>query len=92
MADCPTRYNIETDELVPVTQDWVDKVTTQFMVMGAARRAARSVIEIRDGLMTCPPPELQAFLDAWKPEFAVSLEAYINARIKGALREKSDGG
>ena len=77
MADVPHRYNIQTDEMVVVDQEWVDKVEALFTSFGAARRAARSVIEIREGLVLAPPPELQAFLDAWQPEFPDRIEQVI---------------
>lgn len=65
----PTRYNIGTDEQVPVTQDWVDGVQVLLNKFGLAREAARGAIGIRDDIVVSTHPALQAFLDAWKPEF-----------------------
>lgn len=58
LAKRPQRYDIATDEMVEVTQEWVDGVQTMFNKFGAARDHARSFRRA-----------IQAFMDAWKPEF-----------------------
>lgn len=82
MVDLPKRYDVQRDELVVVDQDWVNKVQALLISLAVARRAAHRACEIRDGLVYCPPPELQAFLDAWKPEFPTKIEDVIKeARV-----------
>lgn len=58
----PMRYDISRDELVPVTQEWVDMVERQFRLFGKVRAAARVV-----------GADSQESLDAWKPEFEQKL-------------------
>lgn len=54
----PRRYDFATDEMVPVTQEWVDSVQTFANKFGLLRENARNVQKAA-----------QEFLDAWKPEF-----------------------
>lgn len=68
LAKRPQRYNIGTDELVEVTQEWVDDVHKLMQTFGRARHAARNAVGIRDGVVRTTHPALQEFLDAWKPE------------------------
>lgn len=63
----PTRYDISKDELVEVTQEWVNEMQALLMSLGQARRAAREAMAIQDGIVVMTHPALQAFLDAWKP-------------------------
>lgn len=65
----PMRYDAMHDELVPVTQEWVDSVQRQFLRFGQARAAAKKAIGIQDDIVVSTHPALQAFLDAWRPEF-----------------------
>lgn len=54
----PTRYAIELDEIVPVTQEWVDKVQCDMAQFGATRTAARHMIRAAS-----------LFLNGWRPEY-----------------------
>ena len=64
----PQRYDISTDEMVEVTQEWIDDIQKAMNRFGAAREAARTAICDGAGNERTLPA-LQAFLDAWKPEF-----------------------
>lgn len=65
----PQRYNIATDEMVEVTQEWVHDVETMFNKFGAARGHARSFLKSHDANPEGTRKAIQAFMDAWKPEF-----------------------
>lgn len=68
MADV-LRYDISRDEMVPVTQDWVNKTAKFFIALGKARQAAKHAITF-DEKMTLPETRaLRDFLEAWQPEF-----------------------
>lgn len=54
----PMRYNIASDELVLVTQEWVDSVQVFANKFGLLREQARNTQKAA-----------QEFLAAWKPEF-----------------------
>lgn len=54
----PTRYDITRDEMVPVTQEWVDQTGILLQRFGALREAAKQA-----------QFATQNFLDAWRPEF-----------------------
>lgn len=78
LAKKPQRYDIATDELVEVTQEWVDSVQTMFNKFGAARGHARSFLKRGHARSFLKSPDanpegtrkaIQAFMDAWKPEF-----------------------
>lgn len=68
-AQNPRRYNIATDEMVEVTQEWVDDVQTTFNKFGAARGHARSFLASPNANPEGTRKAIQAFMDAWKPEF-----------------------
>lgn len=70
MTEMPMRYNIATDEMVPVTQEWVHGVEKVFQKFGNAREAAKEIIT--KGYLPVDSPvwlQVKAFLDAWRPEF-----------------------
>lgn len=67
--EMPMRYSIGTDELIPVTQEWVNFAERQFRALGQARAEAKRAIGIQDDIVINCHPALQAFLDAWRPEF-----------------------
>lgn len=69
MSDIPMRYDVGSDELIPVTQEWVEFVQRQFAAFGNARRAATRAIGVKDDIVVTAHPALQEFLDAWRPEF-----------------------
>lgn len=52
MADLPKRYDIATDEFVPVTQDWVDEVQKKFAALGFMLTNARELQKGLDGFLT----------------------------------------
>lgn len=54
----PKRYDIARDELVPVTQEWVNSVQVFWIKFGLLREQARNT-----------QSAAQEFLDAWRPEF-----------------------
>ncbi len=69
LAQKPQRYDIGKDQMIEVTQEWVDSVQKQFLALGRARSAARdALLLVRDGKVGAVP-ELQEFLDAWMPNF-----------------------
>ena len=45
MTDVPKRYDITKDEMVPVTQEWVDEVTGVINSFGRARHAAKQFLD-----------------------------------------------
>lgn len=45
MSDPVLRYDIATDELVPVTQEWVDSVAQLMKAFGAARTKSREFLD-----------------------------------------------
>lgn len=66
----PQRYDITNDEMIEVTQEWVDLVQKQMMAFGMARQAARKALyNPNDRGVIEVSSELQAFLDAWSPDF-----------------------
>lgn len=65
----PQRYDIATDEMIEVTQEWVDQMGALLQALGSARRAAKRALVVEDGIVKMTHPALQEFLDAWKPEF-----------------------
>jgi hypothetical protein len=69
MAETPMRYDASRDELIPVTQEWVEFVQRQFRAFGNARGAAKRAIGVQDDIVVTTHPALQEFLDAWRPEF-----------------------
>lgn len=75
----PHRYNIDTDQMVNVTQEWVDDVQKMFSRLGAARGHARSFLKSENANPEGTRKAIQAFMDAWKPEFADNLEPVSDA-------------
>ncbi len=69
LAKKPQRYNIATDEMVDITQEWVDDVQKMFSRFGAARGHARSFLQSQNANPAGTRKAIQAFMDAWKPEF-----------------------
>lgn len=66
----PMRYDITTDSLVPVTQEWVDGVGRIFAKFGIVREKAKLAVNLLDqSNAAMAMVSLRAFLDAWKPEF-----------------------
>lgn len=67
--NAPHRYDIDTDAMVNVTQEWVDDVQKMFSKFGAARGHARSFLKSSNANPEGTRKAIQAFMDAWKPEF-----------------------
>lgn len=70
-VEVPCRYDWQRDEMVPVTQEWVNWVQDVIRSFGSAREQARRSIGLVDGIVVMPDPRLQEFVNAWKPEFDV---------------------
>lgn len=62
MSETPTRYDIATDEVVPVTQDWVDHICKLLNAFGNAREAAANAVVANETTAKLN----QKFLDAWE--------------------------
>lgn len=67
LAKPPQRYDIVNDQMIDVTQEWIDEIQALIMKFGRARQAARQALVIQDGIVVTTHPALQDFLDAWKP-------------------------
>lgn len=63
------RYDISLDEMVPVTQQWVDDVQKLLGTLGKARQEAREAISFDEKMALPETRALRDFLAAWKPEF-----------------------
>jgi len=65
------RYDVMSDELIPVTQEWVDGIQRLLRDFGSARRAAERAIAVQDNIVVevCTHPALREFLASWRPEF-----------------------
>lgn len=68
-AKVPRRYDLATDQMVEVTQEWVDSVHAMFNKFGAARGHARSFLKSPNANPEGTRKAIQAFMDSWKPEF-----------------------
>lgn len=67
LAKRPQRYDIVNDQMIDVTQEWIDEIQALIMKFGRARQAAKRALAIQDGVVVTTHPALQEFLDAWKP-------------------------
>lgn len=65
----PMRYDVTKDELVSVTQEWVDGIGQLLARFGHARAKAKLAIMSNDAPHTSlAKASMQSFIDAWKPE------------------------
>lgn len=61
------RYDMQIDEMVPVTQEWVDQMALLCRAFGAAREISRRIVENEKAGLVARRRH-QEFLDAWSPE------------------------
>lgn len=67
------RYDIGTDQMVDVTQKWVDAMQQYIVAFGFARQAARKCLYSSENGIVQIRPEIQAFLDSWHPDMEKDL-------------------
>lgn len=67
MSEQIVRYDISIDEMVPITQEWVDQMVQLCSAFGKAREISRRIVKNEKAGLVARRRH-QEFLDAWTPE------------------------